>query len=107
MAPNGPVQDLDFDAIMAQAKRSSGLATQHAVEDLIAEIRRLRDLVDEFRKREASQDRIREELTRERDACCARVDAVLKLADDWEGDGADLPRSMTQRLRRVAGGRRP
>lgn len=31
------------------------------------EKRRLRDLVDEFRKREESQDRIRERLTRERD----------------------------------------
>jgi hypothetical protein len=69
----------DANSILYEAARSDvpWLLDRLAAET--AEVERLRDLVDEFRKRDESQDRIRTRLTVERDEARAEVERVSDL----------------------------
>lgn len=74
-----------------------------AVRALVAEVKQLRDLVDEFRKRDEAQDRVRKLLlTRERDAARAEAERLREMVEQKRGGQIGyFIAAMTETLERI------
>lgn len=77
-----------------------GFLDSGVVDDLVAEIERLRAVSAEHRERDESQDRIREHLTAERDRYRAEWEEAARHALRWQAE-YDTAQQEVERLRHV------